>query len=314
MTRTFICNITLLLACIPVWAQPLKKNLHEKQPEKKQTVTMADFRYRAAQNRDASFSPWRLMQEKAGVAMLGSAIVPGLAQAANKKWIRAGAYLVADAVLLAVHFNSLNQARERERQYEQFANSNWSVVTYARWLVAYNEQNNLSNPYIVELREQIEGVDPAYNPDVDWQVVDIELLRNAERETLYISPEGPGNAFSHVMPAYGSQQYYELISKYYQYGPGWNDFGQDRAGDPLDNLYLLEWDGSDMPFNFFRGSSLSERFNDKYRLAGNMVSLLVLNHVVSAFDALFTVKFKNSRLEAETNLFRVRQFTLKYHF
>lgn len=321
MIKLIFSNITLLLVCTAVWAQPLKSNLSlNRQPdpetERLQTVTMADFKYRANQGRERETvdSPWRLMQKKAGYAMLGSALIPGLGQAANRKWIRAGAYLVADAVLLAVHFNSLHKARERERRYEQFADNNWSVVTYAQWLVAYNEQHNISNPRVEELRRQVEGVTPGYDPEFDWQVVDIELLREVENETHYISPDGPGNRFSHVMPDYGSQQYYELISKYYQYGPGWNDFGQDRSGNMLDNLYLLAWDGSDMPFNFFEGAGLAERFNDKYRLAGNMVSLLVLNHVVSAFDALFTVRIKNSRLDAEANLFKTRQFSLKYHF
>ena len=326
MSNSFFINISsiasvlvlLLASAQQAEAQPLKENLprpHRAAPDSDRTVTMDDFRYRSSTvARDGSAAPWQLMQQKAGVAMLGSALIPGLGQAANRKWIRAGAYLAADALLLAVHFTSLNQARDRERRYEQFANSNWSVVTYAQWLVDYNEQNNIPNPRIDELRQQVEGVNPAYNPEEDWRIVDIELLRAVERETLYFSPDGPGNPFSHVLPDYGSQQYYELISKYYQYGPGWNDFGQDRTGGSLDDLYLLAWDGSDMPFNFFQGADLAERFNDKYRLAGNMVSLLVLNHVVSAFDALFTVRFNNSRMETETNLFKARQFTLRYHF
>lgn len=311
MTKFFIYIIFFLLMVCPAQAQPLKKT---KLREKPATITMADFRYRAYTGQPSSSSPGHLMQTKPGVAMLGSVIVPGLGQAVNKKWVRAGAYFLADVVFLAVHFNSINKAKEREREYWNFANANWSVVTYAQWLIEYHDQNNIFNPYIDELRQQVDGITPAYNTQTDWTTVDIELLRDVERETPFISPNGSGNTFSHVMPDYGSQQYYELISKYYQYGPGWKDFGSDRNGNSLDNLYQLAWDGSDMPFNFFEGSALAERFNDKYRLAGNMLSLLVLNHVVSAFDALFTVKIKNNRLETETNLFGARQFTLKYHF
>jgi len=316
MTKPILCTISLLLFSAKVWGQPLKRNLVPVRPESKtmQRITMADFRYGTARDEEPPSSPWDLMRRKAGVAMLGSALVPGLGQAANRRWVRAGAYIVADVVLLALHFSSLNDARDRERRYEQFANNNWSVVTYAQWLIEYNEQNNLPNPMVDELRQQVEGIEAAYDPDQDWQAVDIGLLREVESRTRYFSPDGPGNEFSHVMPDYGSQQYYELISKYYQFGPGWIDFGQDRSGNPLDDLYLLAWDGSDMPFNFFAGANMAERFNDKYRLAGNMISLLVLNHVISAFDALFTVRFENSRLEAKTNLFKARQFSIKYHF
>lgn len=305
MTKFFINIVFFVLMVYSVPAQPLKTNIAE-EPSYERKITMADFRYRASTGQSSSFYPIRLMQTKSGIAMLGSALVPGLGQAANKKWVRAGAYFLADALFLAIHIDSFNKAKERERQYKQYANARWSVVTYAQWLVEYHDQNNILNPYVDELRQQVEGVTPAYNPEVDWEIVDIELLRNVERETPYISPDGAGNTFSHVIPNYGSQQYYELISKYYQYGPGWNDF------DP--GLYQLAWDGSDMSTNFFAGSALAERFNDKYRLAGNMVSLLVLNHVVSAFDALLTVKIKNNRLEAETSLFEPEQIRIKYHF
>lgn len=246
------------------------------------------------------------LRENAGLALLSSAIFPGTGQAANKKWVRAGLYLAAEALLVGIHFKSYHDAKVEQRRYEQFADNNWSVVTYAKWLVDYHDQNNLSNAYIEELRNQVAGTTAEYNAQADWQKVDIELLRSVERNTPFVYPNQVGNNFSHEMPAYGSQQYYELISKYYQYGPGWNDFG---------NQYKLDWDGSDIPTNFGHGAALANQFNDSYRLAGNMVSLIILNHVVSAFDAFLTVKIKNKRLEANSNfLDPSRTFSLKFHF
>ena len=246
------------------------------------------------------------VREKAGWALLSSAVIPGSGQAANKKWARAGLYFLAEAVLVGVYLKGAHDARVEERRYKQFANNNWSVVNYARWLVEYHKQNNLSNSYIDELALHIEGKTADYHPDSDWSKVDIELLRNVERNTPFVYPEYIGNNFSHVMPDYGSQQYYELISKYYQYGPGWNDFTTQ---------YELNWNGSDMPDNFIMGARLADDFNDSYRLAGNMVSFLILNHIVSAFDAYLTVKIKNRKLETETNLLNPhRTFTLKFHF
>jgi len=256
------------------------------------------------------------LREKTGYALLSSAIIPGSGQAANNKWLRAGLYFVAEAILVGVHIKSYNDAQAEQRRYEQFANNNWSVVNYAKWLVNYHEQNNLSNQYIDELKSQISGTTAEYNPQEDWTKVDIKVLRNVERNTPFVySDQDIGNSFSHVMPDYGSQQYYELISKYYQYGSGWNDFGKDPNGNDLDSRYRLNWDGSDMPVNFLQGAALAEDFNDSYRLAGNMVSLIILNHIVSAFDAFLTVKLKKKRLEAETNLLNPEQtFSLKFHF
>lgn len=257
----------------------------------------------------ASSDPfYQPLREKSGLALISSAVIPGTGQAANNKWVRAGAYFLAEIVFLGIHFKSYNDAKAEQRRYEQFADGNWSVVTYAKWLVDYHDQNNLSNQHLGDLRAEIAGTSAAYDPQQDWQKVDIELLRMVERETPFVYPDGEnGNNFSHEMPDYGSQQYYELISKYYQYGPGWNDFPASQ--------YQLNWDGSDMPSNFVRGSALAEDFNDSYRLAGNMVSLVILNHIISAFDAFLTVKVKNNRLEAESNLLNpTRSISLKYHF
>lgn len=308
------CTILLIAFLQPALAaaQPLKSSRlsdYDRKP-----LTIDDFKYQSSDTYRQSSSLLNPVRSKPGLALLSSAILPGSGQAANNKWLRAGAYLAAEALLFTVHVTRLNDAKKQERQYEQFANNNWSVVTYAKWLVNYYEQNNLSNSAIDELRNQVQGLSASYNTEIDWDVVDIELLRSVERSTPFIYPDRSGNNFSHVMPDYGSQQYYELISKYYQYGPGWRDFGSDQNGGSLDNPYKLNWDGTDMPYNFFRGSSLAERFNDNYRLAGNMLSLIVLNHVVSAFDAFLTVKIKNNRIDAEANPLKLQSFSIKYHF
>jgi len=271
------------------------------------TITMQDLKPNINYSKSDPF--YQPLREKPGWALMSSAIVPGAGQAANKKWIRAGAYFLAELVLIGVHVKSFYDAKAEQRKYKKFANNNWSVVTYAKWLVEYHDQNALDNrnPYIDDLENELSGVKASYNPDEDWNNVDLELLRNVERNTPFVYPDQVGDInFSHVMPNYGSQQYYELISKYYQFGPGWNDFNAQ---------YQLPWDGTAMPNNFFMGSRLAEDFNDSYRLAGNMISLLILNHIVSAFDAFLTVKAKKSRLEAETNFLNpTRTISFKFHF
>lgn len=288
------------------YAQPVIKS---EQPSTAKQITMQDLKPKINySNSDPFYQPVR---EKAGLALLSSAIIPGSGQAANKKWIRAGAYLLADAVLLGIHFKKINDAQRQQRRYNQFANNNWSVVSYAKWLVNYHDQNpQLQNPHINDLRNQISGITPSYSTQ-DWQKVDLELLRQVERNTRFVYPDNEvGNTFSHVTPDYGSQQYYELISKYYQFGSGWKGFGTN-----INSKYQLPWDGSAMPMDFVRGSQLAENFNDSYRIAGNMISLLLINHFLSAFDAFLTVKLKNARLETNTNLMNPQEtFSVKFHF
>ncbi len=318
MIKNFIFSLFFLLGCGVLSAQPLKRNLPfniqktETKQEERATVSMKDFRYQS--QRTSSAGLIYSMQTKPGLALLSSALVPGLGQAANNKWLRAGVYFAADVILLIAHLRTQDRAEQLHQNYKQFANNNWSVVTYAKWLVDYHQQNGISNPHIDDLEQQVQGQDPAYDPNTDWNVVDLKLLRNVERNTPYVFPEQTGNIFSHVMPGYGSQQYYELISKYYQFGPGWNNFGMNRQGESLDSIYQLAWNGSDMPPHFFQGATLADQFNDKYRIAGNMLAYMILNHVVSAFDAFITVKLNISRLEATPGIFGPQQFSLKYHF
>lgn len=311
------CSLLLaLLLCMPrlLEAQSVIKSGNSGADQATVKVSLDDFRYKASNYHAKSFI--EPITQKPGLALVTSAILPGSGQAANGNWLRAGAYILAEAVLLTVHFNRLNDARSLERQYKQYAEENWSVVGYAQWLDNYYEQNGIAGSEALNsLRNQLEGVDPAYDHDVDWEVIDIETLREVERDTPFIYPDGSSsNNFSHTLPSYGSQQYFELISKYFQYGPGWRDFGTSRSGEPIDNVYQLSWDGSDLSSGFFQGSSLAERFNNNYRIAGNMVSLLVLNHIISAFDAFLTVKIKNNRLKAETNLLSPEMFSIKYRF
>ena len=293
------------------FASPLKINVDAK------PVNIQDFRLQSETdllNTDNAFAPIQISRDKPGIAFLYSALIPGLGQATNKKYGRAGLYFATEVLGLVYHFDQLNKARDRERRYESFANQNWSVVAYSKWLVNYYDQNGLSNPALDALRAQVMGVDPSFNFDVDRMLVDIDLLNRIERETPFLFNNGrTGSNFSHILPEYGSQQYYELVSKYFQFQSGWRDFYEQNTINPA-HTYLYAWNGDDATALFFSGVDQAARFNDNYRAAGNIVTLVILNHVISAFDAYFTVKLKNSRLQANMNLINNEQLTLRYSF
>lgn len=254
---------------------------------------------------------------KPGVAFLSSAIVPGTAQAANGKWARAGIYLATEAFSIFYYINRTNTAKEQERRYQSYANSEWSVVAYAQWLVGYYDNNPAaSNPQIEDLRTMVSGLTPDYTDTRnDWDRVNIGLLQSIERNTPLICGSCGNGDFSHVLPAYGSQQYYELISKYYQFEAGWSDFhAQNVAGNNPDYNYQYDNTGKFASDFFLLGASRADRFNNNYRRAGNILNLLLINHVVSAFDALFTVKLKNAQLEPSANMMRADSFSLTLHF
>lgn len=252
-----------------------------------------------------------------GIAFAASALIPGSAQAANGKWVRAGIYFTAELVGVIYHLNLNAKAKRQEKAYEQYTHEYWSVLAYSEWLVNYSQMHNLNNGW-QNLQAHIEGKTPDFGNTVnDWAKVNINLLHSVESQTPYYFKDRIGSNFSHTLPEYGSQQYYELISKYYQFQPGWQDWYGTITTSPTQTLemYRYFWNGSDQPFDmFYEGRDRAQEFNDNYRVAGNIVKLLLVNHIVSAFDALFTVQLKNSRIETQTRLLNTEQFSVSWHF
>lgn len=277
-------------------------------------VTINDFSFQPSESNNGFINAQRT---KPGIAFLSSAILPGSAQAANGKWARAGIYLATEAFSVFYYINRTNAAKAQERRYQSFANSEWSVVAYAQWLVGYYDNNSgANNPEIENLRTMVGGLTPNYTDTRnDWGRVNIGLLQSIERSTPLICESCGNGDFSHVLPAYGSQQYYELISKYYQFEAGWSDFyAQNVVGNNPDYNYRYDNTGGFASEFFLLGAKRADRFNNNYRRAGNILNLLVINHVVSAFDALFTVKLKNAQLQASADMLRTDSFSLTLHF
>jgi hypothetical protein len=239
---------------------------------------------------------------KPGAAFLGSAIVPGLSQAAGKQYWKTAIYLVAEAATILLHIDANRRGERLELDYITTGDADWSVVKYAAWVHDYYHNTPGARPVgapDIDIRTLLtpEGLaeynrlgrfpDAQFNTASDWRLIDINALRLLERRTLYLTS---GRPFSHDLPDYGSQQYYELMSKYFQFAPGWRDFTntQHNVNAGLSGMNPM----------WLNHARLEERFNDSYRLAGNMLTLLVVNHIVSAFDAYFTVKLRNHRLQS----------------
>ncbi|MEX0647647.1 MAG: hypothetical protein WEA56_02845 [Balneolaceae bacterium] len=261
-----------------------------------------------------------LFQKKPGYAFAGSAILPGFSQAANQNWIRAGLFFAIEAASVFLMVDLNQRARRGERRYEEWADQNWSVIQYSSWLLDYHDQHGLDNPFLEDLREMLDGLDPSFNPARDWEAVNISLIRNVERNAAFITTDSfTANSFSHTLPDYGSQQYYELIAKYYQFQAGWKDYhpfhdNLGHTGGNFNERFLIDRNGHYASPLFFEGAQKAGQFNDQYRMAGHFTSLLIINHVFSAFDAYFSVSLKQNRLQATPSLRPGQQIRLTYRF
>ena len=260
------------------------------------------------------------IKTKPEAAFLSSAILPGSSQAVNNNWVRTGLFAVIEVTAIVFASSYHGRASQLEKRYERDADDNWSVVQYAQWLVDYHDVHNLSNPHVDELRDEVSGLSPAFDTDIDWNAVDISLLRNAERNTRYMTTDDQSaNNFSHVLPAYGSQQYYELIAKYYQYQAGWRDYHDfhdqlGHTGNLYNNRFLFDRNGDYASPLFWQFANDAQRFNDLYRSSRSYRMAILVNHVASAFDAMFTIQLKQNRIEATPSIAPGRQISMTVRF
>ncbi|TVR15346.1 MAG: hypothetical protein EA391_10900 [Balneolaceae bacterium] len=262
----------------------------------------------------------RSFTESSAVPFFSSLVVPGTGQMINRNWWRSGIYLAVEAASIYLAIDYRNRGVRGERNYERWADQNWSVVQYSKWLVDYHAIHGINNPYLDDLRQMIEGLNPAFDTSIDWNRIDLAILRNVERNTPYITTDDLGASnFSHVLPDFGSQQYYELIAKYYQYQAGWRDYDafHDNLGH-TGNLFIerfrIERNGAFASPLFYDGVDFSRQFNEDFRRSGYFVSLLIANHIISAFDAYFTVQLKQNRLDATSTMLPGRNLVINYRF
>lgn len=257
---------------------------------------------------------------KPGWRFAASLIVPGSGQAANRNWFRAGLYATLEAVSIYLIADYRNRGIKGERNYEQFADRNWSVVQYAEWLIEYHDIHSIQNPYLSELRSLLNGVEATFDPAKEWNQMNLNVLRNVERNTPYMTTDQlDAFQFSHVLPNFGSQQYYELIAKYFQYQAGWRDYSSyhDQLGHTnrlFFERFLIDRNGLHASPFFYSGAEMSRQFNNDFRRSRIFTQLLILNHFISAFDAYFTLSLKQNRLQATSTLIPGEQVVIRYTF
>ncbi len=85
--------------------------------------------------------------------------------------------------------------------------------------------------------------------------------------------------FGHRLILNDPQQYYEMISKYVQYIPGWDQIG-----------------------NWNAASDMRDRMNFQYGVAQGMIWGVIINHILSAVDAALLANDHNSKLRLHGDL------------
>ncbi|MCX6168173.1 MAG: hypothetical protein NTX65_02455 [Ignavibacteriales bacterium] len=203
-----------------------------------------------------------------------SAVLPGAGEFYSESYIKSAAFIAVEAAAITLGLIYDKKGNDQTDFFQNYADQHWSVDRYAAWTIKHATSINGS-------------VDPTkYNVFVNGKVDWAELNRL----------EGDlGTYYSHRLPKYGEQQYFELIGKYPQFNVGWDDFGDVNTpyfyGDPLTQKFLY--------YAEERGKA-----NNFYNVAAKAVLVVVVNHIVSAVDAAWTAHSYNKNLDMHASIER----------
>jgi hypothetical protein len=234
------------------------------------------------------------------IAVAFSAVVPGAGEFYAESYWRSALFFVAEVALWATAIHYQNKGRQGERDFVAFADglapngqgfandgrARWDAVRFAERLSEIYTTERFLNSGLVPNANQIRQMAAELGTPQRLNEIrnrDYRFLNAFER----IAVSAANNAtLSHTLPPYGDQQYYELIGKYSEYAIGWYDYDVSR----MDNRFEVH------SAVYLQYASMRGMANQNLKTASNFFSLVVLNHALSAVDALIAVNQYNDRI------------------
>ena len=114
---------------------------------------------------------------------------------------------------------------------------------------------------------------------------DAHWSESAYRQWLDTHPEFKDT--THTLPSTKTQQYYEMIGKYDQFKGGWDDY---------------EEGGTELTPNRLYYEDLRHKSNVQFKRASYCAMVVLGNHLLSAFDAAWTIRGINRRIETRMRM------------
>lgn len=196
-----------------------------------------------------------------------SGLLPGAGEFYSKHYLKAGIFFAIEAGLWIAYSTFQKKGNDQTDKFQNFANSNWSVNKYAQWLVD----------------QQF----PGYGAITDPQTTNLNELR---RQLNIVEAQN----FSHQLPPYGEQQYYELIGKYQNFVPGWADADLSFVNRNNYNTYKTTM--------FINYSFDRQKANDYFNQGSTALTVIIFNHILSAADGAWSVTMFNKDLKIKTGM------------
>jgi hypothetical protein len=202
-----------------------------------------------------------------------SLVLPGAGEFYAETFLKSALFLAAEAALWVLAYNYDQKGNHQTDSFQNYANAHWSVVSYAQYALAHYAPAGGNYQVII----------PGTQGDPPWMRVNWAELNRMESD---IAATAAGQYYSHNLPSYNTQQYYELIGKYPQFNQGWDDAPPSFTYGNQLSAELLYYSGE-------RGKA-----NTYYTTASTYVALAFVNHVLSAIDAAISAGSYNRGLHA----------------
>lgn len=204
-----------------------------------------------------------------------SAVVPGAGEIYSEQYLKAALFMAVEVAAVYLAVDNDQKGDDQTEVYQDFAEANWDPAKYAR-----NSITNFNlDPADYEglfLDEEMTKIDYSR-----W-----DLIHKIESD---VSDLDDGKYYSHELADYQEQQYYEMIGKYQQFNNGWNDFDFNPEVGFDYHTPLTD--------NFQKYSGMRGEANDYYNKASTFVTVVVINHVISAIDAVLSTKWYNDKVK-----------------
>jgi hypothetical protein len=207
-----------------------------------------------------------------------SLLVPGAGEYYSERYVKSGIFFALEVAAVTTAFVYNSKGNKKTDEFQNYADQHWSAVDYALWIIKNGAHYNTAGT-------------PAPNIDIDKVKTNDFSQINAWESASHTT------GFSHQLPPYGDQQYYELIGKYSQFKYGWDTYQFNGAHDGDDG-----YDVNYIPQEVKDYAANRGKANDYYYMAEIATALIVANHVLSALDGVWSSANYNKEITSEMGL------------
>jgi hypothetical protein len=200
-------------------------------------------------------------------AILLSLAVPGLGQYYYGSKVKSAIFLGTEITAWVLHVKWHSDAQSMTDDFEAYNREHWLESRYSRYLeLAFDGYTD--------------------DDDIPDSVAGI----------------------SHHLPDTQTQQYFEMTGKYNQFAWGWDDAVLN--GDSLSDFdesnpppKILSEETTPYSARRFEYETMRLDANNKFNDANKMITVAIINHLISGFEAYFMTRHRNKRAEDNTNVF-----------